>query len=126
MSSQLIHNLCPNHNSPNKSSNISHGILYTSTSTPTYTQFSPKSVLVEHWQNFDVGQLMRDAWLRGWAKFQFQGIVNFVPIVAFHFCLNLPEKFSLPGNSILARPEIETYVRQKYPHLTLANRMKVF
>ena len=33
----------------------------------------------------------------GWATFLFPGWVNFVPAVAFHFCLNLPEKFSQPA-----------------------------
>ena len=32
------------------------------------------------------------------------GLVNFVPAVAYHFCLNLPEKLSQPGNGILAQP----------------------
>ena len=29
--------------------------------------------------------------------------MNFVPAVAYHFCLNLPEKFSQPGNGDLAQ-----------------------
>ena len=44
-------------------------------------------------------------WLRvqgiGWAKFPFPdllGLVRFVPTVAYHICLNLPEPFSQPGN----------------------------
>ena len=28
----------------------------------------------------------------------FPGLVNFVPAVAYHFCLNLPAAFSQPGN----------------------------
>ena len=39
-----------------------------------------------------------------WVKFPFPGLVNFVPAVAYHFCLNLPKTFSQPGNGILAQP----------------------
>ena len=31
-------------------------------------------------------------------------LVNFVPAVAYHFCLNLPANFSQPGNGNLAHP----------------------
>ena len=39
-----------------------------------------------------------------WAKKWPPGLVNFVPAVAYHFCLNLPEKFSQPGAHFLAQP----------------------
>ena len=42
--------------------------------------------------------------VQGWAKLPFPGLVNFVPAVAYHFCLILPENFSQPGNGILAQP----------------------
>ena len=29
------------------------------------------------------------------------GLMNFVSAVAYHFCLNLPAAFSLPGNSLI-------------------------
>ena len=34
----------------------------------------------------------------------FPGLVNFVPAAAYYFRLNLPEKFSQPGDNILAHP----------------------
>ena len=34
----------------------------------------------------------------GWAKKWTPGLVNFVPAVAYNFCINLPEKFSQPGD----------------------------
>ena len=34
----------------------------------------------------------------------FPGLVNFVPAVAYHFCLNLPAEFSQPGNSLTGIP----------------------
>ena len=40
---------------------------------------------------------------QGWAYLPFPGLVNFVPAVAYHFCLILSEKFSQPGNGILAQ-----------------------
>ena len=33
-----------------------------------------------------------------------QGLVNFVPAVAYHFCLNFPETFPQPGVLFLAQP----------------------
>ena len=39
--------------------------------------------------------------LQGTSKRPFPGLVNFVPAVAYHFCLNLPEAFSPPGNGLL-------------------------
>ena len=41
--------------------------------------------------------------LQGWAT----KLVNFVPALAYHFCLNLPEKFSKPGIGNLAQPYSE-------------------
>ena len=32
------------------------------------------------------------------------GLVNFVPAVAYHFCVNLPEAISQPGNGLLELP----------------------
>ena len=34
----------------------------------------------------------------------FQDLVNFVPAVAYLFCLNLPAAFSQPGNGLLENP----------------------
>ena len=42
--------------------------------------------------------------LQGSANPRAPGLVNFVPAVAYHFCLNLPEKFSQPGVHGLADP----------------------
>ena len=42
--------------------------------------------------------------LQGWAKVSFPGLLNFVPAVAYHFCLNLPAAFSQPGNGNLLHP----------------------
>ena len=42
--------------------------------------------------------------VQGWGNFLFPVLVNFVPACAYHFCLNLPGKFSQPGNGILAQP----------------------
>ena len=35
---------------------------------------------------------------------QSPGLVNFVPAVAYHFCLNLPAAFKQPGARLLAEP----------------------
>ena len=43
-------------------------------------------------------------YVQGWEKVVFPGLVNFVPAVAYHLCLNLPEKFLQPGNGNLAEP----------------------
>ena len=45
---------------------------------------------------------------RGWAKRRSPGLVNFVPSVAYHFCLNLPWNFSQPGAHFLAQPHAHT------------------
>ena len=42
--------------------------------------------------------------LQGWAKRRTPGLENFDPAVAYHFCLNLPEKYSQPGDYFLAQP----------------------
>ena len=42
--------------------------------------------------------------LQGWAKKRAPCLVIFVPFVAYPFCLNLPEKFSKPGDHFLAQP----------------------
>ena len=39
-----------------------------------------------------------------WTLGPFPGLVNFVPAVAYHFCLNLPAAFSQPGNGLIAQP----------------------
>ena len=36
----------------------------------------------------------------------FPGLVNLVPAVAYHFCLNLPAAFLQPGNSLIFEPYI--------------------
>ena len=42
--------------------------------------------------------------LQGWAKLLFPGLENFVPAVAYHFCLNLLRAFSQPGSCNLSEP----------------------
>ena len=42
--------------------------------------------------------------IQGSANPRTPGLVNFVTAVAYHFCLNLPEKFSQPGARGLANP----------------------
>ena len=44
--------------------------------------------------------------IQGSANPRAPGLVNFVPAVAYHFCLNLPKKFSQPGVRGLADPVI--------------------
>ena len=43
-------------------------------------------------------------YLQGSAKRLLPGLVNFVPAVAYHFCLSLPAAFTQPGRSLLADP----------------------
>ena len=50
--------------------------------------------------------------VQGWAQFPLPGWVNFVPAVAYHFCLNLPAPFTRPGNSNFAQPCIRNV---RYP-----------
>ena len=50
-------------------------------------------------------EYVADKWfwvIQGWAKFPFPGLVKFVPAVAYHFCLKLPEKFTQPVYHFLA------------------------
>ena len=35
---------------------------------------------------------------------QAPGLVNFVPALAYHYCLNLPAAFTLPGAHLLVEP----------------------
>ena len=42
--------------------------------------------------------------IQGTFKRSFPGLVNFVPAAAYHYCLNLPEAFSQPGNGLLEVP----------------------
>ena len=42
--------------------------------------------------------------LQGLAKKWFPGWVNFVPALAYHFCLALPAAFTQPGNGNSAQP----------------------
>ena len=44
------------------------------------------------------------SYVQGTSKRPFPGLVNFVPAVAYHFCLNLPAAFSQPGNGLLEVP----------------------
>ena len=46
------------------------------------------------------GRLALQAWAKRWSL----GLVNFVPAVAYHFFLNLPEKFSQPGVNSFGGP----------------------
>ena len=39
----------------------------------------------------------------GWAKKLALGLVNFVPVLTYHFCLTLPEEFSQPGTHFLVQ-----------------------
>ena len=39
----------------------------------------------------------------------FPGLVNFVPALAYHLCLNLPAAFSQPGNGLIVKPCINKY-----------------
>ena len=36
------------------------------------------------------------------AKIDASGLVNFVPAIAYHYCLDLPAAFTQPGTSTLA------------------------
>ena len=42
--------------------------------------------------------------LQGISMRPFSGLVNFVPAVAYHVCLNLPSPFSQPGNGLIEIP----------------------
>ena len=45
-----------------------------------------------------------DVHVQWWAEALFPGLVNFVPAVAYQFCLNMPATFSQPGNGNSAHP----------------------
>ena len=45
--------------------------------------------------------------IQGWIKKWAPGLVNFVPDAAYHFCLNLPEKFLQPGPTF--KPALYTF-----------------
>ena len=49
--------------------------------------------------------------LQGLAKKRPPGMVNFVPAVACHFCLNLPDKFSHPPWGPLFSPALQNNLR---------------
>ena len=42
--------------------------------------------------------------IQGTSRWPFPGLVNFVPAVAYHFCLNLPKAFLQPWNGLLVVP----------------------
>ena len=42
--------------------------------------------------------------LEGRTERLFLGLVNFVPAVAYRFCLNYPAIFSQPGNGLIVQP----------------------
>ena len=48
-------------------------------------------------------------WIQAWAKRVVPGLVNFVPAVTYHFCLNLAENFSQPGDLSLALANIKGF-----------------
>ena len=58
-------------------------------------KYNVTHLIVDNWNNFLI---------QGSANPQTPGLVNFVPDVAYHFCLNLPETFSQPGVRQLADP----------------------
>ena len=60
--------------------------------------------------------VMNGFWyVQGSAKRPFPGLVNFVPAVAYHFCLNLPAAFSQPGNGLLADPFKNFFLQPRQP-----------
>ena len=58
--------------------------------------------------------------LQGSAKRLRPGLVNFAPAVAYHFCLNLAEKFSQPGDPSFGRSFNKTFFPR--PHTVLPGR----
>ena len=42
--------------------------------------------------------------IQGWTIRPSPGLVNFVPAVAYHFCLNLPAAFLQPGSRLIVEP----------------------
>ena len=65
-----------------------------------------------------------EKYMQGWVKKRAQGWVNFVPAVAYHFCLNWPAPFTRPGNSNLAQPCIRN-VRYPAPRSVTRERGRV-
>ena len=51
--------------------------------------------------------------VQGTSKRPFPGLVNFVPAIAYHFCLNLPGAFSQPGHGLLEVPCIAEAMEAK-------------
>ena len=49
--------------------------------------------------------------VQGCAKKWAPGVANFVPAVAYHFCLTLPAAFTQPGDLLIAEPCIEMQER---------------
>ena len=54
------------------------------------------------WENFAV--TMNKLYLQGSTNIQALGLVNFVPPLAYHFCLNLPAASTQPGARLLVEP----------------------
>ena len=57
----------------------------------------------------DKGQALRDdikilGQVQGSTNRRAPGLVNFVPALAYHFCLNLPAAFTQPGARLLVEP----------------------
>ena len=42
--------------------------------------------------------------LQGWTIRPYPGLMNIVPVVAYHFCLNIPAAFSQPRNGLIVQP----------------------
>ena len=45
-----------------------------------------------------------DLYVQGSTNRRALGLVNFVPALAYHFCLNLPAAFTQPGARLLVEP----------------------
>ena len=56
-----------------------------------------------------VHHLQYRAQLKKWSP----GLVNFVTVLAYHFCLALPEAFTQPGDHLLAKPCSYEYNRAR-------------
>ena len=54
--------------------------------------------------------------IQGWAKRQARGLMNFVPAVAYLFCLALPAMFTQPGIRLFANPCISPSFVLKAPN----------
>ena len=54
--------------------------------------------------------------VQGSAKRRAPDLVNFVPVVAHHFCLALPAAFTQPGAQLLAHPcNIQGSAKRRFP-----------